>query len=220
MEEWARPEILFQNSNFAVLNKPAGYLSVPARTSDKDPRPVLGLWLQQELKTQVYPVHRLDCEVRGLILFALNPKAQSAANSWFEHKLAQKTYWAQSLATPTPSADVDWSKGTQWECLLLRGKKRAYESPFGKKSLTQVRLLKQTVQHLEWELRPVTGRSHQLRFEMYRHGWPLLGDSLYGSQQAYKPHAIALEAVRLELPAAEAQKWNLAAEFSIPSCQS
>ena len=220
MEALARPGVLFQNAHFVILDKPAGYLSVPARTGDKDPRPVLGHWLQQELQAQVFPVHRLDCEVRGLILFALHPKAQAAANSWFEHKLAQKTYWAQSLATPEPTAEILREQGTQWECLLLRGKKRAYESPVGKKSVTNVRLINRSATRLEWELSPVTGRSHQLRYEMYRHGWPLIGDSLYGSHEPYKPQAIALEAVRLQLPALEAQKWNLAAEFSIPSCQS
>ena len=65
--------------------------------------------------------------------------------------------------------------------MLLRGKKRAYESPQGKSSITRGVLIAQN----HWNLNPITGRSHQLRYELYRHGHPIIGDELYGSPMKF-----------------------------------
>ena len=102
--------IVFQNSNFAVVHKPAGTLSVPSRMGLKDPRPVAGLWLQDHLAQKVYPVHRLDEDTSGLLLFALTSEAASAGNKWFESHTIVKTYEAISL--PVPEED---DKGWGWE---------------------------------------------------------------------------------------------------------
>lgn len=64
----------------------------------------------------------------------------------------------------------------------MRGKKRAYEAEFGKKSVTKAKLVGHTSNgRAVWHLQPLTGRSHQLRYEMARHGFPIDGDKLYGS---------------------------------------
>lgn len=198
-------KIVFQNENFVVIDKPEGMLSVPARESS-DPRAVAGRLLEHELGRQIFPVHRLDEEVSGLVLYALNSQWHRQANEWFESKKVQKKYQAFCAAvdiTPFESKGVkfesmnlmDVTKSTQefeWSCLLLRGKRRAYEHATGKKSLTRARfcgfadsgLLTKTAQSIHvarFELWPITGRSHQLRFEMFRHGWPILGDELYGA---------------------------------------
>jgi tRNA pseudouridine32 synthase/23S rRNA pseudouridine746 synthase len=47
---------------------------------------------------------------------------------------------------------------------------------------------------LKWKLEPITGRSHQLRFEMAKHGFPIDGDALYGSKREYPRPGIALRA--------------------------
>ena len=63
-------KFLFQNEHFVIMDKPAMVLTVPDR--HQSDRPCLGLELQKELKTQIFPVHRLDYEVSGLVLFALH----------------------------------------------------------------------------------------------------------------------------------------------------
>lgn len=188
-------QIIFENQDWVVVDKPGGVLSVPARFSD-DPRPVLGHLLQAQLKQQIFPVHRLDFEVSGLIMFAKNANAHRLGNSWFENKKVTKTYFAW-----TEGEWVGEHKG-QWQCKILRGKKRAYESPVGKDSLTSFEFLGKSPQGLlQWHLNPITGRSHQLRYEMYRHQCPIVGDTLYGAKQTLADGAIGLRAFRLDLTA-------------------
>ena len=56
-------KILFQNQHVVAVDKAAGVLTIPGRLGKEDPRPVLGLQLQEQSKTQVFLIHRLDFEV-------------------------------------------------------------------------------------------------------------------------------------------------------------
>ncbi len=188
-------EIHFQNSDFVLAIKPAGFLSVPSRFAEKDERPVLGRVLEEQLQCRLFPVHRLDFEVGGLILFAKNPNAHRVANQWFEQKKIQKTY--QALTTGIAPAE---KSKFEWKAQVLRGKKRAYESPVGKNSLTLAEFEGFDGDYLLWTLNPVTGRAHQLRFDLSRNGFPIVGDTLYGSTIALAAEGIALQAVKIQFP--------------------
>ncbi len=199
---------LFQNEHFVAVDKPSGWLTTPARFGDKDPRPVLGLKLQQQLGQQVFPVHRLDFEVSGLVLYALSAKAHSEANTLFEHKKVQKTYQARSELKGVAKPSV--GETFQWKSRILRGKKRAYESPQGKPSLTKATFLGEKNSFLHWTLQPVTGRSHQLRFDLSRHGFPIVGDVLYGANPGSAANQIDLRAVQIEFEEASfCERWKL-----------
>jgi tRNA pseudouridine32 synthase/23S rRNA pseudouridine746 synthase len=213
-------KIVFENDFFVIIDKPSGVLSVPGRFGEKDPRPVAGLLLQEQLKIQIFPVHRLDFEVSGLLLFAKTKAAHAAANSWFENKKIKKVYSAlteQILVPEKPSA-ISLTLGArfEWKSCILRGKKRAYESPHGKPSLTLAEFLGEESfspsnlkNVLRWRLEPVTGRSHQLRFDLARHGFPILGDALYGSTIELEADKIALSAVEIHFPNEATSKWSL-----------
>jgi tRNA pseudouridine32 synthase/23S rRNA pseudouridine746 synthase len=186
---------LFENEHFIIVDKSPNVLSVPSRMGIDDPRPCLGHILQTDLGKTIYPVHRLDYEVQGLIIYALNPLAQREANAWFENKSIQKIYAAISKSS---SAFVV-GELYEWKCSLMRGKKRAYESKFGKESLTWAKL--ESIDQdgfSHWELSPITGRSHQLRYELFRHGEVIVGDSLYGSTDKFSDEGIALRAFKID----------------------
>ena len=100
----------------------------------------------------------------------------------------------------------------EWRSQLLRGKKRAYEAPYGKDSLTLAEMVNTVPGGWEWRLNPVTGRAHQLRFELFKRGIPIWGDSLYGSQVDW-PEGIALRSVQIEMPGEFAEKWKLPEVF-------
>lgn len=203
-------KIVFQNENFIVIDKPHGVLTVPARGGDADPRPCAGRILERETGRKIFPVHRLDFEVSGIVMFALNPKAHSAASGWFEEHALQKTY--EAITMPNETCDerqipTPLDQPLIWEAVLVRGKKRAFEASHGKRSLTRAWFVRDVEsgeasgakKHQLWRLEPVTGRSHQLRWEMSRHGIPILGDILYGGVPL-KPtvsDGIALRAVQL-----------------------
>lgn len=183
--------IVFENENFVIVDKPVNVLSTPPRF--KDDREILGITLEKELKIQIFPVNRLDAEVSGLVVYAKNANAHREANKWFENHLIKKHY--QALANPT--LEYEQKSWLHWKSKLLRGKKRAYESPHGKESETLAYLYESTDKS-QWILSPLTGRSHQLRYEMYKHQVPILGDLLYSGTKISE-EGIKLRSFRLDL---------------------
>jgi len=181
--------IFFENKKLLVLHKAANILSVRSRFHSQKPEETV---LDQFGK--LLPVHRLDREVEGLIIAAKDKKTQSICNSWFEKKKIKKSYKALSCEVnldvfdrlPFQVEKITAHEGQEylWKSKILRGKKRSYEHKEGDETETMARLIGST--HLsnqtkvfKWELNPITGRSHQLRFELAKHGHPILGDELY-----------------------------------------
>ena len=190
------PQHIWQNQNWLVVDKPAEWLTVPSRLGDKDERPCLGRYLEKSMNCRLWPVHRLDFEVSGLVLFALNPNSHRAANGWFENHLVQKNYQALSLG----SVAQEFFSEQKWQSRLVRGKRRSFVADHGQESLTHAICVGETMGHYQWKLQPLTGRSHQLRVEMSRHGFAILGDILYGGSPWSKP-GIALRACSLNFSA-------------------
>lgn len=204
--------ILFENSHFLVIEKHAGWLAIPSRMGDADETPSEWKHWEAQKKQKLFVVHRLDREVSGVMIFAKSEEAHREANGWFEHRLIQKTYeaLAEVSAPADPPKDIQ-----RWESKLLRGKKRAYEKPFGKDSVTLAEF-KKSVDYkgtpLElWKLNPLTGRAHQLRYEMMKHQRPVWGDVLYGSQKNFPyENAIALRAVSVAFDEkVDVKRWDL-----------
>ncbi len=195
-------KIILETDACIFIDKPADWLSVPGRDS-KDIRKVLGRELEEHLKTKIYPIHRLDAEVTGLIVYAKSADFHREANILFEHKKVFKTYQAF-----TELGDFTEDQKIRWHSKLLRGKKRAYEADYGKPSITEGWVYKVHKTALEWRLNPLTGRAHQLRYELFKHKCPMLGDALYGSQRQWH-NGIALRAVQIEWPQDFADKWKI-----------
>lgn len=184
-------KIIFENEFFVFVDKEAMVLTVPPRMKDK--RPVLGLQLQEKLKTQIFPVHRLDFEVSGIVCFAKNEKAHRKSQYWFEDKRVMKYYEAQTSVqnfdhwppnVPNPREKLSENPGQNyhWESKILRGKKRSFFSPAGDLAITEAKIEKAENNVLTWILNPITGKPHQLRLELSYRGFPIHGDELYGSQ--------------------------------------
>ncbi|MFN3454587.1 MAG: pseudouridine synthase [Pseudobdellovibrio sp.] len=224
------PKIAFENDDFIVCDKPPFVLSTPDRF--KSDRPCLGLQLQELKKIQIYPVHRLDYEVSGLILYAKNSKAHKASQDWFQSKEVQKKYraislkqsfshWPAQVENSREQISLTPNSRFLWKMKIARGKKRSYESPHGDNSETQAIFVKEDhLGLLHWELYPITGRSHQLRLELSRHGFPILGDHLYGGSQEIQsgvwPYGgIALRSVSIQLPEEAYVKYKLPRIISV-----
>ena len=183
--------VIFENNDFIACDKPAGVLSVPDR--HKSDRPCLGLELQKQKGIQIFPVHRLDLEVSGLILFAKNSRGHKASQDWFSKKLLQKKYkaltlnqdfshWPENVKAAREIIELKPGSEFLWKMNILRGKRRSFESVHGDASETKAIYSGQRGAYHEWDMYPITGRSHQLRLELSRHGFPILGDQLYGSK--------------------------------------
>ncbi|MBX3017697.1 MAG: RNA pseudouridine synthase [Bdellovibrionaceae bacterium] len=203
--------ILFENSEVVLVDKPAEMLSVPSRFAD-DPRPILGRVLEEQLGRRLWPVHRLDFEVSGLMAFALSAGAHKKLNGAFERREVHKTYVALAPAVNEQPKGVLF----EWRSQILRGKKRSYESEQGQEAITHAEWRREGISApagfvnlREWWLTPLTGKPHQLRFEMFKQGLPIVGDELYGSDIPWNIEGIALRAVRVEWPHALASELKL-----------
>jgi tRNA pseudouridine32 synthase/23S rRNA pseudouridine746 synthase len=130
-----------------------------------------------------------------LVLFALTKEAHRSANGWFEKRSIKKAYEALTEGPQPPESESIFVDR------MLRGKKRAYASAFGKEAATrsvwvgEVSLGNAAFQH--WSLHPLTGRSHQLRFQLASRHYPIVGDQLYGATHPYVRDGIALRAISL-----------------------
>ncbi len=211
--------VVFENENFVVLDKPSNQLSIPGRFETELDSGSLLTELTEKYKRHIFVVHRLDREVSGLIVYAKNDHAHAVACNWFEHRTVEKQYEALS-----ESADGKWpnvGEKFKWESMLLKGKKRAYEKPFGKRAITEAEFLGVTEHQGQtvgrWKLIPKTGRSHQLRFELFKRGFPILGDALYGAKGKFQT-GIALRAISLNFShCREAKEYGLKPDLQVNS---
>ncbi len=207
-----KPAILFENAKVIVVDKPSGWLSVPSRQGANDPRPCVGTTLTQQLHMQLWPVHRLDVEVSGILMFAKDALTHRGLNNAFEKRLVQKTYHA--LTTANPNLHVE-TKLEPWRSKIVRGKKRSFHAEHGKTAETRATYigpcqLGDRPQAYLWHLEPVTGRPHQLRLELATREWPIWGDTLYGGV-AWDRTGIALRAVAIT-----AKNSHIFNELSLP----
>jgi tRNA pseudouridine32 synthase/23S rRNA pseudouridine746 synthase len=194
-------QVVFETKDWIVVDKAAGVLTVPPRFPDS--RLVLGRVLESDLSSSIYPVHRLDFEVSGIVVFAKNADFHRSLSAEFEQRRATKSY--EALIQSTTQLDPQ-----NWESKIVRGKKRSFVADHGQHASTHLvaaKVLPGTPFQL-LRLKPLTGRPHQLRMECANRVGPIVGDSLYGSKLELKLNEIALRAVELEV---------LGQRFQVPS---
>ena len=192
---WPYLDILYQDEQLVVLNKPSGLLSVPG----KAPEHFDSLQYRvQRVWPQATVVHRLDMATSGVMVMALTKAAQRELNRQFQQRLTTKRYIA--LVQGQPQANIG-SIELPLICDWPNRPKQKVCFEHGKPSLTHFRVLQRYSEYSRLELEPVTGRSHQLRVHMQAIGHPILGDKFYAT-------ANTPTAPRLQLHAAELMLWH------------
>ena len=189
-------DILYEDNHCLALAKPAGCLSThfqgKEETLDRAVKAYLKEKYQKPGNVFLGVVHRLDRVVSGVLLFARTSKAAARLSEQFRTGTIEKIYWA------VVEGMVDKQAGTLEDWLLkdkLAGRVEVVEP--------RTRGARQALLHfqtravhggLTWlEVRPQTGRTHQLRVQLAHHGYPIYGDARYGSIRIF-PRAIALHA--------------------------
>lgn len=170
--------IVHQDDDIIVFDKAAGLLSVPGRLLEHRD----SLWSRaQRVWPSLTVVHRLDMATSGLILMAITRRAQSSLGRQFQQRQTQKTYLAEVWGAPTEEqGQVELPLRCDWP----NRPKQIVDFEQGKSALTHYRLLETRPQTSLMELKPVTGRSHQLRVHMQQLGCVIVGDGLYAEGAA------------------------------------
>jgi len=169
-------DIRYQDRDIIVINKPSGLLSNPGRAANTFDCAINRL-------LQRYPeailVHRLDCATSGIMVFALNKKAESNIKTQFQNRMSKKTYIAEVQGHIVDKEGVI-------ELAIKSDSERPplqKITPEGKPSKTYFKVLEHRQNSTLVELKPVTGRTHQLRLHMLAIGHPILGDEFYGDEK-------------------------------------
>lgn len=190
-EPWL--DILYLDKDILVVNKPSGLLTNPGRSEDM--QDCLLHRVQQQFPLAQL-VHRLDMSTSGLVVFALRRKAEAALKQQFASRSVKKIYRARVWGEIAEQGMVNAP-------LIADAAKPPLQKiceKTGKAALTHFQRLSFDGQSSLVELRPVTGRSHQLRVHMQSLGHPILGDAFYAHDEAYATAPrLLLQALCLEV---------------------
>lgn len=175
------PEVVYEDEDVLVVDKPAGLLSMAK--GEYCPEKTLGDY--------GLIVHRLDRDTSGVVILAKTEAVQKFLKKQFQDRKTHKTYYAVIEGRPKlDAAKIDLP--------IARDLKRPTTfrvEAGGKESETYYRVLKTDGAHSLVELKPISGRTHQLRVHMKYLGHPIVGDTVYGGEKADRLylHAGALE---------------------------
>lgn len=192
--------IIYEDRHLVALVKPARLPVASESSGDETLLDQVRRWNAEKQvdgkKGYCVPIHFLDRPVSGVILFAVSSKAAARLNELFRDREMNKTYVALTTSIPQQP------EGTLEHWLAKdKGENRAFivkaNSKDGKRCVLSYRVLAQSGVNAIVEVKPVTGRSHQIRAQMAAIGCPLVGDTKYGAK-AHWDGRVALHAARLE----------------------
>jgi RluA family pseudouridine synthase len=165
--------ILYTDGSILAVNKPSGLLSAPDRY---DPE---ALVVSRELEMEhgrLWPVHRLDLDTSGVLLFARNEEVHRLLSMTFEAREVRKIYHAVVNGRPTwtdTECDLSLSPdGDRMHRTIIDGA--------GKPCITEFHVIGAHAKMAIVEARPLTGRTHQIRVHLTALGYPVACDPLYG----------------------------------------
>lgn len=218
-------QVIYEDNHLIAINKPSGWLVQGDETGDA----TAGDWVKEYIKLRYQKpgavflgtIHRLDRPVSGVTLFARTSKALERMNRQFQKREIQKTYWAVVNERPKELEDTlehHLIKNTATNIV------KAYTRPQTKSKQAELsyRLLSQVGEHVLLEVKPITGRPHQIRVQLAKIGLPIRGDKKYGSQLYNRDrsihlharmlsftHPVSKKAVRIEASTPNDQIWGL-----------
>jgi len=182
---WNAPlEILFEDSDLIVVNKPAGLVVHPAAGHAQDTLVNILLHHVGELAmgfNEARPgiVHRLDRDTSGILVVAKNDLAHQSLAQQFKDRSTHRIYWAIVHGRPAGVAGTIKS-------LLSRHptdrKRFASHEGKGKSAVTHFKVLRSNKNYSWIQLKLETGRTHQIRVHLSEKGLPILGDPIYGAR--------------------------------------
>ena len=194
-----RLKIYHEDRDLMVVEKIAGMLAVPSDKSEHERDSLLGEihgYMRRRHHGKhsfVGPLHRLDAETSGIMVFALSKEGQRLEQQFRDHSIRREytAVVAGQIEEAEGIIDIPLEKGE-----FGGGKKvRRAEGEEGKKSITEFRVKERYSNATLVELRVRTGRTHQIRVHLAEKGFPILGDKLYAEGAPANAPAFARHAL-------------------------
>jgi 23S rRNA pseudouridine1911/1915/1917 synthase len=192
--------VLYEDNHCLVVEKPAGLLMAGDSTGDLSLLDICKDYVKRQYnkpgKVFLGVVQRLDRPVSGVSLFARTSKSASRLSEQYRKHTIEKTYLAWVSGRPENRAEL--------HDFLLKDTQRNFVEVVGantsgaKSASLSYELLEREGRFSLLEIRPRTGRSHQIRVQLASRGLNVVGDVKYGAKQTRRPEAIALHAHSLE----------------------
>ena len=192
-------EVLYEDNHIIAVNKKSGDIVQGDKTGDAPLSDFVKAYIKKKYNKpgEVFlgTIHRLDRPTSGVVLYARTSKALSRMNEQFREKQVQKTYWAVVDNSPPNTS------GTLENYLQKNQKQnKSYitKNEAGKHAVLDYKLLKKLDNFFHLEIRPKTGRHHQIRVQLAHIGSIIKGDLKYGAKRSNKDASIHLLAQKLE----------------------
>jgi 23S rRNA pseudouridine955/2504/2580 synthase len=191
--------VIYQDDHVLVLNKPYG---LPVQGGPGIVRHLDGMLDVLRFGSEHRPrlVHRLDRDTTGVLLLARTPGTAGKLAAAFRGRDMEKTYWAVVAGRPVP---VEGRIDMPLKRVGSRGERTApaaRDDPDGARAITDYQTLDNAAQKLAWlELKPLTGRTHQLRVHCVAIRAPILGDEKYEEPDQNRAFAALIEGLSSDL---------------------
>ena len=173
-------EIVHDDNELIVVNKPAGLLTVPLER--KSDAPSAYEYIEQHLrprgKRRPMVVHRIDRDTSGLVVFAKSARAQQALREQFQRHEPERVYWAIVYGHPQP-AQGTWRDDLVWDPEALIQRRAHPSDPRRKEAVSHYRVIETFPGASLVEIRLETGKRNQIRIQARIRGHTLVGERRY-----------------------------------------
>ncbi len=170
--------IIYEDDDIVVCIKPKGLISQEGAPGTQSMVAVL----REKCACQVYPIHRLDKDVGGIMVYAKNKTAAGVLSQQVSDRTMRKCYFAIAK-----NSDIE-PRGTMEDLLFFdKGRNKSFtakrERKGVKKAVLHYSLIKTVGEHSLYKVELETGRTHQVRVQFASRKMPLFGDRKYGSKE-------------------------------------
>lgn len=195
-------DILYEDNHYIVVNKKTGELVQGDRTGDLTLADEVKEYIKRKYKKPgdvfLGVIHRLDRPVSGAVIYARTSKGLERMNELFRERKIEKTYRAIVSKRPPQTEDRLEHYIRKNEKINRATASAKKPSRGGQKAVLTYKLIGRIGEHYLLEVKPETGRPHQIRVQLAKIGCPISGDKKYGSDKPHRDGGIYLHSYSLE----------------------